>query len=437
MHAPPRYRHRDVWRIAAPMIISGVTVPLLGIVDTAVMGHLEHPRYLAAVAVGATIFSFLFMGLNFLRMGTTGLAAQAFGSGDAGEQRTVLVQAVLVSLVMAALLIALQVPVGRLALALIAPEPEVVEPAWTYFSVRIWAAPAALANFALIGWFIGMQDTRRPLVLMLTVNLTNIALSVLFVVGLGYRTGGVAAASVIAEWAGLGLGLGQVKRMLPADSHTDWSRVRDPGRLRRMLGLNANLLTRTLSLMFVFGFITAQGARFGTEILAANAILIQFQYFMSYALDGLAHAAEALAGRALGARDAAGFRRSVRLSLVWTLGVAAAFTLVYAAAGPAMLALMTDQPALRATAATYLPWIIASPLVSAWSFLFDGVFVGATWAESMRNAMLLSAFAVFLPFFYLTQQAGLGNHGLWLAFLAFMAARGLSMGAIYLRRAPA
>jgi MATE family multidrug resistance protein len=436
MSASRTYGHRDVWRIAAPMIVSNVTVPLLGIVDTAVMGHLEHARYLAAVAVGATIFSFLFLGLNFLRMGTTGLAAQAYGSSDADEQRTVLAQALLVAFAMAAAVIVLQRPVGHLAMRLIAPEAEVVGPAWTYFSVRIWAAPAALANFALIGWFIGMQDTRRPLVLMLVVNLTNIALSIFFVVGLGLRTGGVAAASVIAEWSGLALGLVMVRRMLPARSRTDWERVRDPGRIRRMLGVNANLLVRTLSLMFVFGFITAQGARFGTEVLAANAILIQFQYFMAYALDGFAHSAEALAGRALGERNPRGFRRAVVLSLAWTLGVAATFSLVYAAAGPGLIGLMTDQPALAATALAYLPWIVVSPLLSCWSFLFDGVFVGATWASSMRNSMMLSTFAVFVPAFYASQLAGLANHGLWLAFLAFMVARGVSMGAIYARRAP-
>ena len=431
-----RYSHRAVWRIAAPMIVSNVTVPLLGIVDTAVMGHLDHPMYLAAVAVGSTIFMFLFLGLNFLRMGTTGLAAQAYGAGDADEQRTVLVQAVLIAFSLAGLLILAQRPVGHLAMALIAPEPEVVGPAWTYYSVRIWAAPAALANFALIGWFIGMQDSRRPLVMMLFVNLVNIGLSVLFVVGLGYRTGGVAAASVMAEWAGLALGLSQVRRMLPEGSRTDWGRVRDTASLRRMLGLNTNLLVRTLSLMFVFGFVTAQGARFGTEVLAANAILIQFQYFMAHALDGLAHAAEALAGRALGAREPGGFRRAVRLSLGWTVGVAAAFTLAYATSGPGIVALLTDQASLRATTADYLPWIVVSPLVSCWSFLLDGVFVGATWAAGMRNAMVFSAFAVFLPVFYLAEAAGLGNHGLWLAFLAFMAARAVTMGAIYARRAP-
>jgi MATE family multidrug resistance protein len=416
------------------MILSNVTVPLLGIVDTAVMGHLEHPRYLAGVAIGATIFSFLFIGLNFLRMGTTGLAAQAYGAGDADEQRTVLVQALLVALAMALLLLVVQRLVGRVGLLLLGPEPDVVAPAWTYFTVRIWAAPAALANFALIGWFIGMQNTRLPLALMLTVNVTNIALSVLFVVGLGYRTGGVAAASVIAEYAGLALGLAQVRRLLPRDGRTDWARVRSATRLKRMLGVNANLLVRTLSLMFVFGFVTAQGARFGTAVLAANAILMQFQYLMAYALDGFAHAAEALAGRAQGAGDPAAFRRAVSLSLQWTIGVAAAFCAVYALAGTGIVALMTGQPELRRVAAEYLPWIIASPLVSAWSFLFDGVFVGATWAAAMRNTMLLSAFTVFLPFFYLTQWLELGNHGLWLAFIAFMAARGLSMGWIYRHR---
>jgi MATE family multidrug resistance protein len=416
------------------MILSNVTVPLLGIVDTAVMGHLEHPRYLAGVAIGATIFSFLFIGLNFLRMGTTGLAAQAYGAGDADEQRTVLVQALLVALAMALLLLVVQRPVGRVGLLLLGPEPDVVAPAWTYFTVRIWAAPAALANFALIGWFIGMQNTRLPLALMLTVNVTNIALSVLFVVGLGYRTGGVAAASVIAEYAGLALGLAQVRRLLPRDSRTDWARVKSRERLKRMLGVNANLLVRTLSLMFVFGFVTAQGARFGTAVLAANAILMQFQYLMAYALDGFAHAAEALAGRAQGAGDPAAFRRAVALSLQWTIGVAAVFCAVYALAGTGIVALMTGQPELRRVAAEYLPWIIASPLVSAWSFLFDGVFVGATWAAAMRNTMLLSAFTVFLPFFYLTQWLELGNHGLWLAFIAFMAARGLSMGWIYRHR---
>jgi len=429
------YTHRNVWALSAPMILSNITVPLLGLVDTAVMGHLDSPRYLGAVAVGATIFSVLFMGLNFLRMGTTGLAAQARGADDADQMRTVLAQAILISIGMAALLIVLQAPVGRLAMWLLAPDPDVLEPAWTYYSIRIWAAPAALANFALVGWFIGMQNTRAPLYLMLVTNGTNIALSVWFVVGLGYRTGGVAAASVLAEFAGLVVGAWLARRELASiGGSLRRDNVLDPARLRRIFSVNGNLLVRTLSLMFVFSFITAQGARLGTAILAANAILIQFQYFMAYALDGFAHAAEALTGRALGETNQAGFRRAVRLSLVWSAAVAALFSIVFAVAGRQIIDLLTGQDDLRELASAYLPWVILSPLVSFWSFLFDGVFVGATWARDMRNTMAFSAFVVFVPTYYLTQAMGLGNHGLWLSFIVFMASRATTMTRVYLRR---
>jgi len=417
------------------MILSNITVPLLGLVDTAVMGHLDSPRYLGAVAVGATNFSVLFTGLNLLRMGTTGLAAQARGADDADQMRTVLAQAILISIGMAALLIVLQAPVGRLAMWLLAPDPDVLEPAWTYYSIRIWAAPAALANFALVGWFIGMQNTRAPLYLMLVTNGTNIALSVWFVVGLGYRTGGVAAASVLAEFAGLVVGAWLARRELASiGGSLRRDNVLDPARLRRIFSVNGNLLVRTLSLMFVFSFITAQGARLGTAILAANAILIQFQYFMAYALDGLAHAAEALTGRAQGETNQAGFRRAVRLSLVWSAAVAALFSIVFAVAGRQIIDLLTGQDDLRELASAYLPWVILSPLVSFWSFLFDGVFVGATWARDMRNTMAFSAFVVFVPTYYLTQAMGLGNHGLWLSFIVFMASRATTMTRVYLRR---
>jgi len=432
------YSHRNVRALAAPMILSNVTVPLLGLVDTAVMGHLDDARYLAAVAVGATIFSFLFMGLNFLRMGTTGLAAQARGAGDGDRTRAVLAQALLIALSVAGLLLAIQRPVGQLAMWLIAPETPVIEPAWTYYSVRIWAAPAVLANFALVGWFIGMQNTRAPLYLMLVTNLVNIGLSLLLVVGLGYRTGGVAAASVVAEFTGLGFGVWLVRRELAIlGGRLERRQVLDPARLRQVFSVNGNLFVRTLSLMFVFGFITAQGARQGTAILAANAILLQFQYFMAYALDGFAHAAEALVGRALGERNRRGFREAVRLSLIWSAAVALVFAVAYLAGGRGIVGLLTGQAALRELTFQFLPWMIASPLISFWSFLFDGVFVGATWAREMRNTMVLSVLGAFLPVFYLGQAAGLGNHGLWFAFLVFMAARALTMGYVYRRKGAA
>ncbi len=426
------YTARNVWALAAPMILSNITVPLLGIVDTAVMGHLENPVYVGAIAVGGTIFSFLFIGLNFLRMGTTGLAAQAHGAGAADEMRTVLVQAMVIGFGLAILLIALQRPIGALAFWLIAPDADVLAPALTYFNVRIWAAPGALANFALVGWFIGMQNTRAPFYIMLVTNLTNIALSLLFVVGLGYRAGGVALASVIAEFTGLFVGAWLARRELASFAgQLVKSQLLDPVRLRRIVSVNANILVRTLSLMFVFGFVTAQGARQGTALLAANAILINFQFFMAYALDGFAHSAEALVGRAVGERNIAGFRKAFRYSLYWSAGVAVLFTATYLIAGRQIVALLTNQTELREVTLRYLPWIIVSPLVSFWSFLFDGVFIGATWAREMRNTMVLSTFAVFIPVFYLFRAMGMGNDGLWLAFLVFMLARAVSMGWTY------
>ncbi|MBA3563666.1 MAG: MATE family efflux transporter [Gammaproteobacteria bacterium] len=422
--------HRDVWRIAAPLILSNISVPLLGIVDTAVMGHLDEPSYLGAVAVGATIFSFLFLGFNFLRMGTTGVAAQAYGTGDAEEMRNTLAQAVLSALGIALLLLVVQKPLAIAAWRLIDPGEIVESQAGIYYAIRIWSAPAVLTNYALIGWFIGMQNARSPLMLMLAINLTNIVLDLLFVLGFGMKVEGVAIATVIAEFVGVALGLWLVQRELrkwPGQWQT--SRILDRTRFRRLFGLNLNLFIRTVSLMFAFGFLTAQGARMGTVVLAANAVLLNFQYFMAYALDGFAHAAEALAGRAIGQRNRAAFDRALRISLHWSLIVATGFCLAYLLAGRLIVDIVTDLPDVRHTAYAYLPWLIALPVVSVWSYLYDGIYVSATRAREMRDTMLFSAFAVYLPAWYFLRF--LGNHGLWLAFLLFMAARGLSMHWLY------
>ncbi|CAN5346877.1 MATE family efflux transporter DinF [soil metagenome] len=424
--------HRDVWRIAAPLILSNVSVPLLGIVDTAVMGHLDEPRYLGAVAVGATVFSFLFLGFNFLRMGTTGVAAQAHGSGDTDEMRNTLAQALLSAAGLALVLLVLQKPLAIAAWRLIEPDALVQAQAEIYYAIRIWSAPAVLANYALIGWFIGMQNGRVPLVLMLGINLTNIALDLLFVIGFGMKVEGVALATLIAEFTGAGLGIWLVRREL-ARRPGRWQRARilDGHRFRRLLDLNMNLFIRTVSLMFAFGFLTAQAARLGTVVLAANAVLLNFQYLMSYALDGFAHAAEALVGRAIGQRGRTGFLRAVRICMLWSLIVALVFCLIYAVAGRHLIDAMTDLREVRQTAYIYLPWLIVLPLVSVWSFVYDGIYVGATRAREMRDTMLFSAFAVYLPAWYMLRF--LGNHGLWLAFVLFMVARGSSMHWLYRR----
>jgi MATE family, multidrug efflux pump len=423
---------RQVWRIAAPMILSNLSVPLLGMVDTGVTGHLDSPAYLGAVAIGASIFGFLYTGMNFLRMGTTGMAAQRFGAGDNDGLRVSLGQGLVVATAIALVLIAMQKPIGLLAMDLIGAKGEVREFALTYFWVRIWSAPGTLANFVLIGWFLGLQNARVPLLLFLTINSVNIALDLLFVVVLGMRVEGVALASVIAEYAGLATGLTFAARALMTHEG-QWPLPRLV-RLRAyaaFFSINTNLFVRTVALMFTFAFVTAQGTRLGSLILAANAVLMNLQNLTSFALDGIAHAAEAMVGKAIGERQRTALEQSVRLCLKWSLIFAVLIAAAYAIGGRSLVRLLTDLPDVRESAMRFLPWLVVSPLVSVWPFLYDGVYVGATRAREMRNIMLVSTVIVFLPAWYLLR--GYGNHGLWLAFMLFMASRGIGMHIGYRR----
>lgn len=414
------------------MILSNVSVPLLGMVDTGVTGHLDSPVYLGAVAIGAMIFSFLYTGVNFLRMGTTGIAAQSFGADDNDGLRVALGQAAIVALLIACLLIILQVPIGRLAMYLLGPDAATQIYALEYFSIRVWSAPGTLVNYALIGWFIGLSNARVPLMIFLTINLTNIVLDLLFVIVLGMRVDGVALASVIAEYAGLSVGLVFVIRELKRRAgHWPVPRLINVSEYTAFFSVNANLFIRTIALVFALGFVTAQGARLGPLVLAANAVLMNFQHLTSFGLDGVAHAAEALVGKAVGQKRRDVLEESVRLTLKWSLIFATGFSLAYFMAGPLVIGILTDLPDVRAAAAKYLPWMVLSPLVSVWCFLYDGVFVGATRAKAMRNIMLVSTFVIFLPAWYLLQP--LGNHGLWLAFTIFMASRGIGMHIGYRR----
>lgn len=413
------------------MIISSVSVPLVGLVGTGVLGHLDDDVYLAAVAAAVQVFSILFVGLNFLRMGTTGITAQAHGSlarDPAGTTaiRQSLGEAVVMALALGALIVLLQGPIANAAFGLIGAEPDVTRHARDYFAIRVWSAPATLFNFAALGWLLGMQNARGPLLITLVINLTNVALDLWFVLGLGLKVRGVATGALLAELAGAGVSAWLLARELRRHPG-DWSGTRlwDAGSYRALLRINGNLFVRTLALMFTFAFVTIQGARMGSVYLAANALLMNFQWFTSYALDGVANAAEALTGKAIGARDPAGFRRAVRRTLGWSLGFGALFSLAFWLAGPAIVRLLTNLPEIRAAALEYLPWLVVLPLISVWSFFYDGVFVGATLSREMRVVMVAAALLVFLPVWYVTQS--LGNHGLWLAFTAFMVVRGLGM----------
>jgi MATE family multidrug resistance protein len=433
MRSDPLPQDRDVWRIAAPMILSNVSVPLLGMVDTGVTGHLDDAVYLGAVAIGATIFGFLYGGLNFLRMGTTGITAQKYGANDHDGVKIALGQALVVALAIAAVLMILQVPLSALSLRLLGPEPAIAGYADQYFFIRIWSAPATLANYALIGWFIGMQNARVPLYIVLAINVTNIALDLLFVLVLGMKVDGVAAASVIAEFTGLAVGSAFAMPLLRRQSgHVLMSHLTTLNEYAAFFAVNAHLLIRTLALMFAFSFITAAGARLGGIVLAANAVLLNMLHLMSFALDGFAHAAEALVGKAVGARDRGALQQSVSLALKWSLYVAVLFCLFFLVAGKPLVRLLTDLPEVIAVADRYLPWLVALPIVAVWSYLYDGVFVGATRAREMRDIMLISTFLVFVPAWY--AFGFLGNQGLWLALTLFLASRGIGMHYYYRTR---
>lgn len=415
------------------MILSNISVPLLGMVDTGVTGHLENAVYLGAVAIGSTIFGFLYSGVNFLRMGTTGITAQRFGASDHDGLRIALGQALVVSTAIAVLLILLQVPLGTLAMSLIGPEAEIASFAGEYFSIRIWSAPATLANYALIGWFIGLQNARVPLYIVLAINLTNIALDLLFVLVLGMKVDGVAAASVIAEFTGVAVGINfAIAELRRRDGHMIMSHLTTLSEYKEFFSINANLFVRTMALMFSFAFVTAAGARMGGLILAANAVLMNLLNLIAFALDGLAHAAEALVGKAAGAKDRQALHRSVQLTMRWSLYVAIGFSVLFWFTGPLFIRVLTDIPDVVDTALQYLPWMTVAPVIAVWAYLYDGVFVGATRAKEMRNSMVISTFAVFIPAWLAFRF--LGNHGLWLAFMIFLGSRGIGMHYYYRRR---
>lgn len=422
--------YRRVWRLAWPMILSNLTVPLLGAVNTAVMGHLPDPAYLGAVALGAMVFNFLYWGFGFLRMSTTGFTAQALGAREPDEVRATLGRALGLGLGLGLCLVALQVPIALVTFGLLDAAADVEELAAVYLHIRIWSAPAALANYAMLGWFLGMQSPRLALIHQVFVNGLNIVLDLVFVIGLGWDVAGVAAATAIAEASGVVLALALVARRLRYVAGAwSWPRIADPARVAAMLRVNRDIFIRTLCLVLSFALFVAEGARLGTAVLAANAVLQNFLTFMAYGLDGFAHASEALVGRAQGAGDRAAFRAAVRAATVCAAAVAGVYFLVFAAVGGLLIRLLTDIPDIRELAFTYLPWAVATPLLGVWSFQLDGIFIGATRGREMRNAMIASL-AVFLVALW-TLPGIWGNHGLWASLMVMYVARALTLGVQY------
>ncbi|MDR9438046.1 MAG: MATE family efflux transporter [Halomonas sp.] len=415
--------------LAWPIILSNITVPLLGLVDTAVVGHLPDSRYLAGVTLGATLFSFLYWGFGFLRMGTTGLTSQAVGREADGEVRNLLGQSLLLALVIGLGLILAGGPLVTLGLWLLDGSEAATELAAEYARIRLLSAPAVLANYAILGWFLGQQNSRVTLAILVLTNGVNIALDLLFVVGLGMTSDGVAWATVLADYTALIFGLWLVSRQLRWLSGCFLrERLLRLAAYGELFQVNANLFVRTLGLLFAMAFFTSRGAAQGDTVLAANAVLLQFIMLTSYALDGFAHAAEALAGRAVGRRRFDEFGQIVASAARFSLATAGLAALAFALGGEWLIALLTALPEVRATAGDYLPWMVVMPLVAVWSYLFDGVFIGATAIREMRNS-IYAGLAVYLPLWWLTTP--MGNHGLWLAFLAFAMVRSGVLVAYY------
>lgn len=412
-----------IWALAWPIILSNITVPLLGLVDTAVVGHLPDPRYLAGVTLGATLFSFLYWGFGFLRMGTTGLVAQAMGRDAPSDVRDLLGQSLIIAVGIGVLLILLGSPLISLGLWLLDGSAEATPLAREYAEIRLWSAPAVLANYAILGWFLGQQNSRVTLMILLLTNGVNILLDVWFVVGLGMTSNGVALASVLADYSALAFGGYLVMRQLGLlEGHFQRQRLLAWNAYAALFNVNANLFVRTLGLLFAMAFFTAQGARQGDTVLAANAVLLQFIMLTSYALDGFAHAAESLVGRSYGRRDWSAFAATVRATARFSFWTAGAAALLFALFGNQLIALLTGLEEVRAVAAVYLPWMVLMPLIAVWSYLLDGVFIGTTAVSQMRNS-IFAGLAVYLPCWWWLQDAG--NHGLWLALTLFTVTRSL------------
>jgi MATE family multidrug resistance protein len=367
-------------------------------------------------------------------MSTTGVVAQAVGRGDFKQVAAMWRNSACLALTLATLFLLLSTPIWSLAESLVKPSEAVGRYAYSYFSIRIWSAPAALINLATLGCLLGMQKARGPMILLVVTNLVNIGLDLVFVVELKMDVAGAALASVVSDYVGLALGMELLGRALASHNERLFG-----GGLKleaqavfKLLRLNLDIFLRSLALQLCFSLMTLQGARYGDDVVAANAVLLNLLVFVSFALDGFAYAIEALCGKALGARAASEFRRVLHATLVLAVVTSGLFSLVFALLGEAVIALLTDIETIRAVAVTYLPWMMVLPMISVWCFIFDGVYIAAMAGRVMRNAMLICAVGVYLPVWWLATP--MGNHGLWLALCCFMAARGLTLGWHYMRR---
>lgn len=426
--------NRRVLKLAFPNIISNLTVPFVGMVDVALMGRQENPAYLGAIALGATIFTFIYSGLGFLRMGTSGFTAQSRGRRAIGDAYVILARALFIAISLALLLIFSQKGIAWLAFHFVDSSVELKQLALEYFSVRIFAAPATLSLYAIMGWYIGMQDAKTPMWISILINAVNIVFSAVFVLHFEMGVKGVALGTLIGQYAGLILGIcllsnhiKRIKLFWRRKAIFVWSEI------PRFMKVNRDILIRSLLLTGSFYYFNAASATLGDDILAANSILLQFLWIFSYFIDGFAYAAEALTGKYIGENSRGKLKKAVKVLFAWGIGLSVIVSLSYLLFNQGIIRLLTDQEHIIDIALNYNFWIVLIPLVSFSAFIWDGIYIGATEGKTMRNAMLLSSLFIFIPSLFLFRYY-FQNHGMWIALLFFMLSRGISLHLFYSKR---
>ncbi len=442
MNISQRDTDKRILQLALPNIITNITVPLLGMVDTAIVGHLSE-SHIGAIAIGTQIFNLIYWNFGFLRMGTSGFTAQAYGARRLDEAVRVFIRAITIALAVALTLIALQYPIALLSKAIFNGSSTVINLALTYFFIRIWAAPATLGLYAIKGWFIGMQNSKLPMWIAIFINIVNILCSLVFVIIFKWDIKGVALGTVIAQYSGLLVGLffvafhyGKIfKKRLTGTFIHDTLRWNE---MKRFFRVNGDIFLRTVCLAAVFTFITSESGRISDEILAVDALLLQFFTLFSYIMDGFAYAGESLVGRYIGARNRSTLVATVRRLIGWGLALSLVFTVLYAAFGEQFLRIFSDKENIIAATRPYHFWVLIVPIAGFSAFLFDGVFVGATASRTMRNTMFIATAAFFCIYYGIRNIADLNalneeytrNNILWLAFIVYLAARGLGQAAM-------
>ena len=431
-------RHKQLFILALPMILSNITAPLLGLVDTAVIGHLDYAYYLGGSTVGAMVITAITWLCGFLRMSTTGLSAQAYGQSNDRLGLLILLRGIIVAFAIGLTFILLQNIYLELALSLAGGSAQVQFYAREYSAIRVWGLPAALANLVILGWLLGNHKAKLVMWLIIATNVINLVLDLVFVIGFAWQVKGVAMATLIAEYSGLLIGLAVIyknfqQRFINAFSNAKqlFTAVLERAALFSYFKLNRDILIRTLCLEICFIFMTFQGARLGDDVVAANAILMNFLLLISFGLDGVANATEVMVGKAKGQQDQHSLKLNVNIALFWTAIFALAYSLMFYLAGDYFIMVISNIPTVVDYAQQHLAWLVALPLLACWCYLYDGVYVGLMQAHIMRNSMLVATFGCFFPTWWLLSDYG--NHGLWAAFSIFMLARGATLAWHYQR----